>query len=119
VVLGPIADQVAGEMRDAAGSRSTEQPIRVTDAKVSSMSALGASALDAAQLVAALGGVRNLRRASANATRLCIDVSDAGVVDDDALRRAGVRSIARLDAHSIHLIVGAAAPATLASLKSV
>jgi len=112
VVLGPMADQIAGELRDAAGARSSVQPTRSAEIAESK-----APALDVAQLVAALGGVRNLRRASANATRLCIDVSDTAIVNDDDLRRAGVRSIARLDAQSLHLIVGAAAPATLAALN--
>jgi PTS system N-acetylglucosamine-specific IIC component len=112
VVLGPMADQIAGEIREAAGARSSVQTNRPAATQVANV-----PALDAGQLVAALGGVNNLRRASANATRLCVDVADAAIVNDEALRRAGVRSIARLDANSIHLIVGASAPATLALLE--
>jgi N-acetylglucosamine PTS system EIICBA or EIICB component len=114
VVVGPIADQVAGEIRAAMGTTAVS-----VAAPVAAPIAITGSSLDAPALLAALGGAANVRNVSANASRLCIDLAEASRVAEDALRRAGVRSFARLDRHTVHLIVGAAAPATLASLKAL
>ncbi len=115
VVLGPIADQVAGEMRAAMGgggaplAGEAPEPTRPVQEVVS---------LDATALIAAVGGAANVVRTAANATRVCVDVADGERIDEAALRRAGVRSIARLGSHTLHLLMGAAAPATHASMRA-
>jgi N-acetylglucosamine PTS system EIICBA or EIICB component len=111
VVLGPIADQVAGEIRAAMGSSA--QNVAIPTARESGPDI----DIDPPRLIAALGGVRNVRTALANASRVCVDILDGAQVNEDELRSAGVRSIARLDANSVHLIVGRNAPAVLASLN--
>jgi N-acetylglucosamine PTS system EIICBA or EIICB component len=113
VVVGPIADQIAGEIRVAIGVAATSE---LPPAPVS-LPASGV-ALDAGRLLPALGGAENLRGATANASRLCVDLVDAGRISESALRDAGVRSIARVDPNTVHLILGAGAPATLAALKA-
>ena len=70
--------------------------------------ALDAELLQAgASIAAALGGARNIVSAEACAlTRVRVQVRDTAVVNDDALRRAGVAGVMRLDAGVLHLIVG-------------
>lgn len=114
VVVGPIADQVAGEIRASMGvaARSRQSPTAPVPVPA------GGTALDASRLLAALGGAANLRSATANASRLCLGLVDAGRISEPALRDAGVRTVARLDANTVHLILGASAPATLAALTA-
>jgi PTS system N-acetylglucosamine-specific IIC component len=112
VVLGPMADQVAGEIRAAIGARALAAPATIA----TPIASVGLP-LDANALLAALGGPSNVRGMTGNASRLCIDLADMSRIGEGALRRAGVRSLARLDPHTVHLIVGAGAPATLAAMK--
>ncbi len=77
VVLGPVADQVAGEIRAALESTSAPD-------------------LNANAITAALGGAANIRAAAAHANRLLLELGDASQIDDAALGAAGVRAIARL-----------------------
>jgi PTS system N-acetylglucosamine-specific IIC component len=85
VVLGPIADMVAAEMR-IAGDAATVVPV------------------DAAQWVVALGGRANITDLAANASRIMLHLGDVARIDEAALSRLGVRAIART-AQGIHLIV--------------
>ncbi len=85
VVLGPIADMVAAEMR-LAGDAAPAPPI------------------DAAQWVVALGGRANIADLAANASRIMLHLGDAARIDEAALSRLGVRAIAHT-AQGIHLIV--------------
>jgi N-acetylglucosamine PTS system EIICBA or EIICB component len=90
VVVGPVADQLAGEIRK--GLRSVPP---------------GAGpALDCAALVAALGGANNVRSVEANSTRLLIGVADDLRVDEAALAGASPRGFARPSTGSLHVIVG-------------
>ena len=90
VVVGPVADQLAGEIRK--GLRSIPP---------------GASpALDCAALLAALGGATNVRSVEANSTRLLIGVADDLGVDEAALAGASPRGFARPSTGSLHVIVG-------------
>ena len=91
VVLGFIADQVGSEIRAAAA---------LGEAKGASAdgSALegGSMSVDAKAIASALGGRSNIRRISAHANRLSLELHDASGIDDASLRAAGVRSVARL-----------------------
>ncbi|MGK6320473.1 N-acetylglucosamine-specific PTS transporter subunit IIBC [Sphingomonas sp. DT-204] len=91
VILGPIADQVAGEIRDALAAAPA--PARAT-------------APDAAAIAKALQ-LAGIRSVSAKGTRLILDVADSDAVDVEALRAAGVRAVAKSD--RLHLIVGPSA----------
>jgi len=92
VVLGPVADQVAGEIRTAAALQVTGQPA----AAVAELTSHGSVPVDAGSIAAALGGPANIRRISACANRLLLELNDASSADDAGLRAAGVRAIARL-----------------------
>src|SRR5450631_3315364 len=87
VVLGPIADQVAGEIRAALRG------------------APPAPAVDAPGLIAAMGGRDNVIDFGTFANRLMIRMAHPERVDEAALGRLGVRGIARSAADRIQLLV--------------
>lgn len=88
VVLGPVADQVAGDIR-AALLKSPAHESPVTPAAV----------------LAALGGQGNLRSVTARPGRVLVAVREAATVDIGALRAAGVRDAVVLHAGAVHLLV--------------
>jgi len=99
VVLGPIADQVAGEIREHMRARTPDA---------------------GSGLLAALGGRENVREIEVIASsRLRVRVTNAKAVDEEAMRSLGVRAIARPSADRVHLIVGPSAGETLASLRAL
>jgi len=111
VVVGPIADEVAREMRQAMGS-----PIQAA----SSPTAVAASVVVssehqslAAALLAALGGASNLKSAEAAANRILVGLTDSSRIDGPALAGLGVRGVAAAGDGSAHLLLGdsAAGPA--------
>ncbi len=111
VVLGPIADGVAVEMRSAAG------PLAVAAPKAKE-EALAVKAIDAAPWLAALGGRGNVHAAGAASSRVWLDLGDAAHVDEPALRALGVRMIARPSINGVQLIVGNDAAAVAAGLQA-
>jgi PTS system N-acetylglucosamine-specific IIC component len=93
VVVGPVADQLAGEIRRC---------LRTDDA-------ITGFTTDAAALVAALGGPANLLGFESIATRVLARVADDARVDESALVAAVPRGFARPSRGSVHVIVGPAA----------
>ena len=103
VVIGPLADQVASEIRARLrGGNGTATP----DAAL------------LARVLAALGGRGNIADLRLRASRLCISVHDPGAVDAPTLTDS-VRALARPAPGSIHLVIGPAASAWFAQLKSL
>ncbi len=100
VVLGPVADQVAGEIRDAMAAGEAA-PARHDIA-------------DADALLAALGGGGNVRAVATGASRLRVDVADPAIVDEARLNALGARGIVRPKPRNVHVVVGPDA-ATLAT----
>ena len=95
VVVGPIADQLAGEIRrslrgGSAGAQSTA---------------------DCAPLLAALGGPANLRGVESHGTRILVAIADDAGVDEAALAAVAPRGFARPSRGSVHVIVGPSASA--------
>jgi PTS system N-acetylglucosamine-specific IIC component len=105
VVVGPIADQLAAEIRAALRSGA------------GGMGNTGARA-DAGVLLEAMGGAANLVRVDARGSRLLIDVRNPAAVQASRLDSAGFRGVARAAEHSWHVIVGADAAAVASRLKS-
>jgi N-acetylglucosamine PTS system EIICBA or EIICB component len=97
VVLGPIADQVAGEIRDAmreqAGTR--ERP----DASPRQ---------DASAMLAALGGRQNVADLEIVAGRLSMRIADSKALDERALGTLGIRGVAHAAGLTQLLIPGSA-----------
>jgi N-acetylglucosamine PTS system EIICBA or EIICB component len=101
VVLGPTADQTAGEIR--AWLATAPRPIAPLPAP--------AAASDVAGLIAALGGAANVTEVASAASRLRVRVKDPAVVDPAALRAWGVRAIARPGPGVVHVVTGPGADA--------
>ena len=95
VVLGPIADQVAGEMRAALREGPASSPF--TDSK---------AAGQLSRLIDALGGAGNIARVEDASTRLLVTLRDAALANEQALAALAVRGIARPSPASVHVLVG-------------
>ena len=87
VVVGPMADQLAAEIRVALRGRGE-------DARVS-----------AAGLLAALGGRANVSKVETVAGRLLVTVGSAARVDAPALTRLGARGVAVSSPTSVHVLL--------------
>jgi PTS system N-acetylglucosamine-specific IIC component len=104
VVLGPIADQVAGEIRDALRGGAPVQAAPAPDAK---------------SMLAALGGRRNVSELECFAGRMLMHVSDPKAVDENALRALGVRGVAHPSAGSLQVLVPGSAEAWMQPLRQL
>jgi N-acetylglucosamine PTS system EIICBA or EIICB component len=100
VVLGPIADQVAGEIREALRAA----PTAGATAKPTATPTVPPNA-DVPALLAALGGRKNLIVVERLAGRLGLRVADSKAVDEQSLSNLGVRGVAHLSAGSIQLLL--------------
>ena len=99
VVLGPIADVVAVEIRDALAAGGVAMAATpVTEEEADAPVVLSAAAF------AALGGEANVRAASVHPGRVRVAVA-GGVIDGAALRALGVRAVARPADGTLHLLV--------------
>jgi PTS system N-acetylglucosamine-specific IIC component len=97
VVLGPIADQVAGEIRAALRAEPRTAPhVQVPRATPHT---------DAASLLTALGGRQNVVAVESLAGRLSLRLADLKAVDESGLTRLGVRGIAHSAANSIQVLM--------------
>jgi PTS system N-acetylglucosamine-specific IIC component len=84
VVLGPIADQVAGEIRASLRGKSP-----VAD--------------DA--WFRALGGADNVEELRQRSTRLILRLTDPAKADEAALKRLGARAFTQSDGGSVHVLL--------------
>ena len=107
VVVGPIADAVAMEMRAAAG------PLQAAGTKPSAVSH-AAAATDAGPWIDALGGRDNVLEAGSASSRVWLRVADTTRIDEGALTKLGVRTIARPLPDTIHLLLSDAEPVAAA-----
>jgi len=129
VVVGPIADQIAGEMREAMASMSKESAAAPAAARApSSPQPLEAAAPAVAPaparevlrgLLVALGGRQNVRSIEPASSRLRIAVASANAVDSAAIRKLGMRGVAIAAPDCVHVIVGPAAEAASVSLREL
>ncbi|MDB5450143.1 MAG: N-acetyl-D-glucosamine transporter, partial [Phenylobacterium sp.] len=114
VVLGPQADQVAGEIRAALGALvGATVPSAPASAGEDGLTDDGR----APAVLAALGGAANVSEVSAASSRLRVTLKDAGVVDEAALRGLGARAFARPAAGVLHVILGSAAESLAHGLR--
>jgi PTS system N-acetylglucosamine-specific IIC component len=95
VVLGPIADQVAGEIRAALRSAPPSAPTPPPPA----------AGRDAPALLAALGGRGNVVDLATAAGRLLIRTARPESIDESALARLGIRGLARSAADRVQVLV--------------
>jgi N-acetylglucosamine PTS system EIICBA or EIICB component len=117
VVVGPVADQIAGEMRallrKAGGERSGRSPGAVLPAQLPAAPPLP----NAAQLLEALGGRSNVVTVQALAGRLRVTVRDAARVDAGALRSLPVRGVALPAPEVVHVLLGLRAGEAAAAIE--
>ncbi len=106
VVLGPIADQVAGEIREALRAGGTPQggKLQGDSPQVASHREAG-WVPDAAAALAALGGRNNVGDVECHAGRVLLRVADPKIIDESALRSLGVRAVAHPRAGSMQLLI--------------
>jgi PTS system N-acetylglucosamine-specific IIC component len=111
VVLGPVADQVAGEIRKALTHLPAGSAIAVAvPVEEPATPAVAVMPLpDVAAVLAALGGTANVQAVEARATRLLLGVNDTGGVDEGRLLALGLRGVARVGAGRLHLLLAAPA----------
>jgi N-acetylglucosamine PTS system EIICBA or EIICB component len=107
VVLGPIADQVAGEMREVLRAGVPAEAKPATEA--APIAAPDDASRDAPHILAALGGRNNVLDVEALAGRLLIRTGRPEIIDEAALATLGVRGVARTGGASIQLLVSGSA----------
>jgi N-acetylglucosamine PTS system EIICBA or EIICB component len=109
VVLGPTADQVAGEiraaLRPAQPARANLDEPDVLNAPYVPAAATAAAVPDAPALLAALGGRSNVVALETAAGRLLIHAAQPESIDERALAKLGIRGIAHSAADRIQLLV--------------
>ena len=87
VVVGPVADQVAGEIRARLASGGTPAARR-----------------PGAEWVAALGGASNVAAIDSRPGRVLVTVKDTSIVDTTRLAALGARGVASPAANSVHVL---------------
>ncbi|HJS90805.1 MAG TPA: N-acetylglucosamine-specific PTS transporter subunit IIBC [Steroidobacteraceae bacterium] len=127
VVVGPMADQLASEIREAMVLLPRESPraaaargVPAAPHSETRAAPVPAPAKEVLQgLLTALGGRANVRSIEPASSRLRIGVANTGAIDQAAIRRLGMRGVAIATADCVHVIVGPAAEATGASLREL
>ena len=108
VVLGPIADQVAGELRDFLRAGDVVTAVSVPPA---------AGTVDARTLLAALGGAANVAAVECAAGRLLVRLVAADRVALRAVGQVAARGAGFSAQGTLHVLLGAAAPQCAAELE--
>jgi len=114
VVLGPIADQVAGEIRAAMGGAGVA---RAATAPEPQPAVEAGDRVMAERLVAALGGARNIETLGSCTSRLRVVVLDPLAIDEAALKTLGARGVARIGERTIHVVMGPQADALAEAIR--
>src|SRR5688572_19593056 len=103
VVVGPIADQLASDIRSELKAPAAE----------------AAPSISAASLLEALGGRANVRDVQLAASRICIAVKDASAIVEARVDGLSVRGVARPARDSLHVVLGPAAGAVFQELNAI
>ncbi len=107
VVLGPTADQTAGDIRTwLATAPKTVTSIAPRIDAVAPVALAPVGARDIAGLIAALGGSANVVGVGSASSRLRVEVRDDAAVDAAALRAWGARAVATPAPGSVHIVLG-------------
>ncbi len=121
VVIGPTADRLAGEIREALGGAASAPLVRNAHTPAAPAAAAPTGSADwslrAAQLLAALGGTTNVESVAAASTRLRVRVRDPRNIDERAVAELGLRGMALPAPGVVHIIVGPEAAAAAAALR--
>jgi PTS system N-acetylglucosamine-specific IIC component len=104
VVLGPQADDVAREIREALSAPPPAAALHLPTAQA---------------LAEALGGPANILAVNAATSRVRLALKDPARADEAKLRALGVRALARPARDALHLILGPAAAPLAAELAAL
>lgn len=100
VVVGPIADQLATDIRaELKAPAAPTQTASIDD------------------VLEALGGAGNVRAVQLSASRVCVTLNDGAAIDAARIQSLPVRAVARPAPTSIHLVIGPAAAALFRELN--
>jgi PTS system N-acetylglucosamine-specific IIC component len=129
VVVGPIADRLASEIKEAmaamprdAGPAQTSMPAVCRVQENGAEPATEVRQLEKPvirKLLEALGGRSNVRSVEPVCSRLRIVVASTSAIDSAAIRKLGMRGVAIAATDCVHIIVGPAAEAASASLREL
>jgi PTS system N-acetylglucosamine-specific IIC component len=119
VVLGPVADQVAAEIRAAmpTAPRAVVASPKLQP-KAPQMIAAAPTITDTQALLMALGGAKNVLKVETCSSRLRVNVVTGKTIDEGKLKALGVRGLAMPKADSVHLVVGPGADDIATRLKA-
>jgi PTS system N-acetylglucosamine-specific IIC component len=112
VIVGPIADLLADEIKAELGSRETSAQAFNLETTGSTLDAGAATATAAAPTaraaayVQALGGASNILSIEARSTRLLLKAVDDANIDEAALKAAGARGVVKPAAGSAQVVIG-------------
>ncbi len=104
VVVGPIADQVASDIRSRLSLGAARPPSAPSSTVAPSTAAATAPAPDAAMVLSALGGKSNIARVEPLQGRVLVTVKEHDRVDLEALRALFIRGVASSGSTSVHLL---------------
>ncbi len=108
VVVGPIADQLAGDLRIQLATQAAQAPAvehNCDDSPMANAPTCEIHAWSVADtLAAALGGAQNITHIALAQARLLLTIRGDTIVDEAALTALGVRGIARLAGDRLHLL---------------
>jgi PTS system N-acetylglucosamine-specific IIC component len=120
VVLGPIADQVAGEIRAAipTAPRTVSATAAASATPPAQAARTAPCVIDTADLLRALGGSTNVLKVETSASRMRVSIISSQSIDEHALRALGVRGLVLPKPDSLHLILGPTADAVGVQLRT-
>jgi PTS system N-acetylglucosamine-specific IIC component len=96
VVVGPIADQLASDIRSYLKSGSA----------ASVTSAASSRPLAVRELLDALGGAANLKDVQLAASRILVTLNDAAALQKQVFEALAVRGLAQPSPRSVHVVIG-------------
>ncbi len=117
VVLGPVADQVAGEIRVALPAAARDvRVVAVQRAAANDSGTHPQVAVNTDELLAALGGSINVESLQTWSSRLLVKIAREELIDEGRLQKAGIRAIAKAAPRLLHLVIGPGAESVAAAL---
>ncbi|MGH6992293.1 MAG: N-acetylglucosamine-specific PTS transporter subunit IIBC [Caulobacteraceae bacterium] len=122
VVVGPIADEVARDIRSALASSSAPPaptPHAIAGEPTSRLEVTAAERRRAAEILSVLGGRKNLRAVAGAANRLLLLLDDEVGADEAALIRLGARGLARTGAGKVQVLLSEDARPLAAALAAL
>ncbi len=118
VVVGPTADQTAGDIRDYLATAPRTAVAEAPTGAVAPAASVTPPARDPGGLIAALGGGANLVSIGSASSRLRVEVRDDHAVDAQALKAWGARAVANVAPGAVHVLVGPDAESIAAAVTA-